>query len=675
MVLVDASFIIELFLRAFNKEGRAESDFIFDEPGKIHTIRRDLFLAHNQLPFFILKALYELAFAANPDHPSFLHLTCHFFGPYYNQNTSIQDITSSSDCHDKYRDKLGFAKHFTDLLRTLHLPYSFQTDCSQEKPLCCKLPQFKWIKTKVMYFLDLISSSLLPSSQKPEQSLEAGQVHGEYLYSAVLLHEAGVKFKVSTSRCLLDIEFNQNNGELKIPPLRLDELTESFFRNLMAWEQRYYPHETLICDYIFLMEYLIKSTEDVDLLVRKRILINQLGSHKAVVTLFNNFCKHVTPMEKNHYSDIFTKLNAHNAVRRHSWIAILKLHWDFLSHEIRQDIVASNGRSELFIEMVLVDASFIIELFLRAFNKEGRAESDFIFDEPGKIHTIRQDLFLAHNQLPFFILKALYELAFAGNPDHPSFLHLTCHFFGPYYNQNISIQDIISPSDCHDRYRAKLGGAKHFTDLLRILQLPCSFQTDCGKEKSLCCKLPQIKWIKTKVMYFLDLTSSSLLPSSKKPEQSLEAGKVQGEYLYSAVLLREAGVKFKVSTSRCLLDIEFNQNKGELKIPPLRLDELTESFFRNLMAWEQRYYPHETLICDYIFLMEYLIKFTEDVDLLVRKRILINQLGSHKAVVTLFNNLCKHVTPMEKNHYSDIFRKLNAYNAVRHHSWIAILKL
>ncbi|XP_021287948.1 UPF0481 protein At3g47200-like [Herrania umbratica] len=300
------------------------------------------------------------------------------------------------------------------------------------------------------------------------------------------------------------------------------------------------------------------------------------------------------------------------------------------SHMKQAKPFSYNANSRPFIKMIAEDASFIIELFLRAYNKEWREERDFIFDGPGKMHNIRRDLFLAENQLPFFILKGLYELAFAGNPVFPSFLDLTCHFFRPYYNQHTSIQ---APNGCHGR--AKLKDAKHFTDLLRTLQLP----------------------------------------SSKRPEESLEGGEVQGEYLYSAVLLREAGVKFKVSTNRCLLDIEFNRNSGELKIPPLRLDELTESFFRNLMAWEQRYYPHETLICDYIFVMEYLIQSTEDVDLLVRKRILINQLGSHKAVVTLFNKLCKHVAPMETNHYSDIFRKLNAYNAVRHHSWIAILKL
>ncbi|XVE52809.1 hypothetical protein DITRI_Ditri02bG0154000 [Diplodiscus trichospermus] len=349
--------------------------------------------------------------------------------------------------------------------------------------------------------------------------------------------------------------------------------------------------------------------------------------------------------------------------------------WDFRSHEIQQIKQVNDGRSELFIEMVLVDAGFIIELFLRAYNKEiDKGETDFILDTPWKLHDIRRDLFLAHNQLPFFILKGIYELAFGGNPVYPSFVHLACHFFSPYYNQNISIQDIMPPNHCHDEYRAKLEGAKHFTDLLRTLQIPYSFQKDCREEKSLCSKR-WIQCIKTKVGRLFDLIRSTLLPSSKRVEEILKKGNVQGKYLYRAVLLRDAGVKFKVSTSRCLLDIEFNKKNGKLKIPPLKVDESTESFFRNLMAWEQRYYSHDTYICDYIFLMEYLIKSTEDVDLLIRRRIIINQLGSNSTVVTLFNNICKRITPVDNNRYTDIFRELNAYNAIRHHSWIAVLRL
>ncbi|XVE63294.1 hypothetical protein DITRI_Ditri07aG0008300 [Diplodiscus trichospermus] len=111
-----------------------------------------------------------------------------------------------------------------------------------------------------------------------------------------------------------------------------------------------------------------------------------------------------------------------------------------------------------------------------------------------------------------------------------------------------------------------------------------------------------------------------------------------------------------------------------MKIPPLRVDNSTESFYGNLMVWEQYCHPpNNTFICDYIFLMAYLIKSVKDVDLLVRRRIIVNQ-GSPDAIVALFNRLCKHIR-VEKNRYSDLFMKLNEYNAVRHHGWIAILKL
>ncbi|XVE63301.1 hypothetical protein DITRI_Ditri07aG0009000 [Diplodiscus trichospermus] len=158
------------------------------------------------------------------------------------------------------------------------------------------------------------------------------------------------------------------------------------------------------------------------------------------------------------------------------------------------------------------------------------------------------------------------------------------------------------------------------------------------------------------------------------PEQILEEGKMQGGYLYSAVLLLEAGVKFKVSSDRYLFELEFDQSNGELKIPHLRVDNSTESFYGNLMVWEQCYYPNDIFTCDYIFLKAYLIRSVEDVDLLVRRRIIINQLGKPKAILALFNRLRRHIR-VEKNRYSELFMKLNAYNAVRHHGWIAILKL
>ncbi|OMO56594.1 hypothetical protein COLO4_35595 [Corchorus olitorius] len=353
-------------------------------------------------------------------------------------------------------------------------------------------------------------------------------------------------------------------------------------------------------------------------------------------------------------------------------------YYDPHSDKMRQNKRAGDLDSLFLIEMILTDAAFIIELFLRAYSKDWRKENDAIFTKLGTMHDIKQDLILLQNQLPLFLLRDMYELAFitGNNPDFPSFLHVTCHFFSHYYNQNISIKDMLSTNN---DYRSKLEEAKHFTDLVRTFQHPYSNQNHCNciNEEYSCIS----KWIipiPNRIhQYFMHLIIKSKKPveDNINDDQSLlEDGKVQGEYLYSAVLLREAGVKFRVSQSKCLFDIVFDEKKGELKIPPIRVDGWTESFFGNLMVWEQCSYPDDSYICDYIFLMAYLIKSAEDVHLLVQKRIIINQLGNPKAVVTLFNLLSKHIKG-DKNRYSTLFAKLNAYNAVRHHSWIAILKL
>ncbi|XP_016690574.1 uncharacterized protein [Gossypium hirsutum] len=304
-------------------------------------------------------------------------------------------------------------------------------------------------------------------------------------------------------------------------------------------------------------------------------------------------------------------------------------YWDDSVGRARQDKRAgTQSHSSLLIGMILVDAGFILELLLRAYSEGLRAENDLIFAKSGTIHDLKRDLMLLENQLPFFLLKKMYKRALKCNPHYPSFLHLTCHFFSHYYNQSISIDEVLSPNNPHSsEYRSNLEDPKHFTDLIRTFQQPYSTihkQQQCGK------------WnILRGNTHFMNLISF----------QKLE--------------VRE----------------EFDENNGELKIPPLKVDDSTESFYGNLMVWEQCYYPNDTFICHYIFLIGYLIKSAEDVSILVRKRILIKQLGSPIEIVAMFNRLCKYNNVGTENRYSSLFMKLNAYNAVPHHSWIAILKL
>uniref|UniRef100_A0A2N9I4D0 Secreted protein n=1 Tax=Fagus sylvatica TaxID=28930 RepID=A0A2N9I4D0_FAGSY len=84
---------------------------------------------------------------------------------------------------------------------------------------------------------------------------------------------------------------------LVIPRFVVDCKTEGLFRNLMALEQCHYPSHAYICNYIMLLDFLINTKDDVELLVDKRIIVNSLGSNKAVALMVNKLGQEI--VEKN----------------------------------------------------------------------------------------------------------------------------------------------------------------------------------------------------------------------------------------------------------------------------------------------------------------------------------------------------------------------------------------
>lgn len=81
------------------------------------------------------------------------------------------------------------------------------------------------------------------------------------------LQEAGVKIELNPKTNLLDIKFDE--GVLKIPHIQLENITKSLIQNLMTLEKCYNQENMYICDYMLLMDELIKTVRDVDLLVEK----------------------------------------------------------------------------------------------------------------------------------------------------------------------------------------------------------------------------------------------------------------------------------------------------------------------------------------------------------------------------------------------------------------------
>jgi hypothetical protein len=293
--------------------------------------------------------------------------------------------------------------------------------------------------------------------------------------------------------------------------------------------------------------------------------------------------------------------------------------------------------SEDFVKMVLLDSTFIIELFLRFAESDGRFrctaacgecdsdtsgedgcnaigkyEKDCLSSQPIMKKHIQQDLILLENQLPFFILDELHT-QFSKSEQNKciSFLKLARKY-------------LVPPKEKTSIDKKKV---KHFTDLMRYVYCP------------------------------------SNLKNEGKPLKNI----------YNAKKLNEAMI-FKKAKERKLLDIKFRKgsftwlscfpcldnNQTVLEVPCFEVHDDTEGLFRNLMALEQCHYPSEAYICNYFVLLDELINTREDVEFLVEKGIIVNALGSNKAVAIMINKLGLEI--VEQNTcYRILAKDLKAY--------------
>ncbi|XP_047176444.1 UPF0481 protein At3g47200-like [Vigna umbellata] len=257
IILVDSGFIFELFRKDYCKDW-SENDTFISIPLIRDTVAVDLFLFENQIPFHVLTDLFKLSRTTGSDAgnnaiPSFDELTFHYFD-FYNKPKL------------KFDDKSISISHFTDLVRTFHLQHPQKNRPSRDNELLKHVP------------------------------------------TANELSEAGVKFKVLNSVCLLDLKFS--GGVLQMPRLKVEDRTEVLFRNMVALEQCHYPLESYITDYVCLFDFLINSSRDVDTLVQQEVLVNWTGDTDTVVNLFNSLGKNITQSNMNsNYLTVSQKLN------------------------------------------------------------------------------------------------------------------------------------------------------------------------------------------------------------------------------------------------------------------------------------------------------------------------------------------------------------------------------
>ncbi|KAI3897012.1 hypothetical protein MKX03_015836 [Papaver bracteatum] len=262
--------------------------------------------------------------------------------------------------------------------------------------------------------------------------------------------------------------------------------------------------------------------------------------------------------------------------------------------------------SDEFVELMVIDGLFIIELF-RKYAHVGKIERDDpIFGESWGLRNSVRNLLLLENQLPMVVFDCLFNvLALKKEFDGVSLNVIALQFFDQLIPRGEKFIH-TSFSSCQGKHLLDLLGKTFFHNLpLKV-----------GNEKK---------------------NSWKSIPSVTK--------------------LKRAGVKFAVcSTDGSFLDIKFKD--GVMEIPPVAIRHDNDTLLRNLIAYEQccdgdvTYY-----MTAYGFLIDSLINSGKDVGILRKHGIITNLESDHE-------DLCSEV-PVANFYYSELWDEVNTYCETR----------
>ncbi|KAK6270395.1 hypothetical protein POUND7_007500 [Theobroma cacao] len=346
-MLLDGCFIVELLRQKV-------TDPIFKKQWVENALLGDLLLFENQLPFFVLVGLYH----AIKDPSDEIDFACLAFSALYKflpepkmwkeKPPTIKDPDNIkhllSLVHDNWAPPQG-TKEEKPKAGEEGGPKKWRfTLCAVEKP---KEKKFQGdVESGVTKGTDHNSSKRkFICCPREKENARKGRVEWQSLRCATELEEAGIQFINSTEesdvKSLFDISFT--NEKMKIPIFGVDDSTQRLFRHLIAYEQ-YKEGSTYVIDYVTLMDNLINSAKDVQLLRFSGIIENMLGDDEAAAKMLNKLRDHVTLCGHPFcYEEIFVK------VRRHC-----TRDWNTWKAKLRHDYFSSPWASISFIAALLV---------------------------------------------------------------------------------------------------------------------------------------------------------------------------------------------------------------------------------------------------------------------------------------------------------------------------------
>ncbi|KAG7960511.1 hypothetical protein I3843_10G127000 [Carya illinoinensis] len=223
------------------------------------------------------------------------------------------------------------------------------------------------------------------------------------------------------------------------------------------------------------------------------------------------------------------------------------------------------------------------------------------------------DLLLLGNQIPFVVLKKLFETTKShDDQDHDPLSLVALRFFNKVMERREEELKKISKD---------LNDSLHFLDLVRK-----SFIHDLDKQPN--------------------------KPKKKRPE-------TETMVIYCLTKLIKAGIKIKPRESDSFLAVKFNN--GVIEMPKITLDYCMQSFFVNCIAFEQFHNECSKHITVYAYFLYCTVNTAKDIDYLHERDIINSYVGKNSEVVQFINTLGKQEVETDQFYLDNIFVGVRRY--------------
>ncbi|CAL5422198.1 unnamed protein product [Camellia sinensis] len=321
----------------------------------------------------------------------------------------------------------------------------------------------------------------------------------------------------------------------------------------------------------------------------------------------------------------------------------------------RQYSGAIDMSSDDFIQMLLLDGCFIIELFQQVCGSDDSANNNsLVLMKPWLIPILSGDLLKLENQLPFFVLLDLYK-----NSIHK--VTGAKYIFVKWKALGLHMQAINFFNHALPRSLESFQDAGQLPDLLVTRHLlDLFYRSYCLPKRS----FPNLsltvkrRWL-PRLSYLSYLTNLYRRRSHELPRYR----PLSEQSIPCVTRLRHAGVKFRPQKGSRGNFLHINFHKGVLEIPPMIINDFTSTILINCVAFEQCYpRPTRKYFSEYIAFMSCLLDSSRDVTLLCDDGIISNFSYNDNHVANLFKKLGKHVVfNIRECYLKNEFTQVEAY--------------